>query len=177
MKEPRYKRVWVRIKKSKPRRWRRGWRKLPTLGQRALGFGVSLVGVMETGGNNRGPMVDKIIRANGGTGPEPWCGDFVAYCYRQAGSTAVTRSWAAVRFLGYLRGMRVVKHPKPGDIVCFDFDHTGLFVRRDGVGTIVTCEGNTGASGAVSDSVTGGDGVYMKRRRVENVSRYVRVLR
>jgi hypothetical protein len=30
MKEPKYKRVWVRIKHSHPKRWRRGWKKLPT---------------------------------------------------------------------------------------------------------------------------------------------------
>ncbi len=27
---PKYKRVWVRIKKARPRRWKRGWKKLPT---------------------------------------------------------------------------------------------------------------------------------------------------
>ena len=63
---------------------------------------------MERGGNNQGERVMELIRANGGTGPEPWCGDFVAWCYRTAGSRAVTRSWAAVRLLGTLGGMRVL---------------------------------------------------------------------
>lgn len=168
-----YRRVWVPIK------WKRGWKAIPgsSLQERALKEANELVGVMESGGNNQGPKVMEIIRANGGTGPEPWCGDFVAWCYRRAGSVSVTRSWAAVRFLGKLTGQSVVAKPKPGDIVCFTFDHTGLFVRHDTPGVIVTIEGNTGASGAVSDSATGGDGVYVKRRATNLVSRYVRVNR
>lgn len=168
-----YRRVWVPIK------WKRGWKRLPvqSLQQRALKEARELVGVMEIGGNNSGPKVMEIIRANGGTGPEPWCGDFVAYCYKRAGSKAVTRGWAAVRFIGRIAGQRVVTKPIPGDLVCFDFDHVGMFVRHDGKGRIVTIEGNTGASGAVSDSKTGGDGVYLKRRSTSLVSRYVRVTR
>ena len=67
------------------------------LRERAYRVAATLVGVMEHGGNNMGETVTKIIRANGGEGPEPWCGDFQAYCYRHAGSKAVTRAWAAVR--------------------------------------------------------------------------------
>jgi hypothetical protein len=143
---------------------------------RALEVAESLVGVMEHGGNNVGPKVTEIIRANGGAGPEPWCGDFVAYCYRQAGSKMVTRSWAAVRLLGWLTGMRVVTKPVPGAIIIYNFgtgaDHTGLFRKWYG-STLDTIEGNTGASGAVSDSATGGDGVYEKRRSTSLVTRYV----
>jgi uncharacterized protein (TIGR02594 family) len=169
---PKFRRVWVPIK------WKRGWKAIPqpSLQDRALTEARQLVGVMEMGGNNNGPKVMEIIRANGGTGPEPWCGDFVAYCYKRAGSKVVSRSWAAVRFLGTLTGQRVVAKPKPGDLVCFAFDHVGLFVRWDGVGKLVTIEGNTGASGAVSDG-NGSDGVYVKRREVSQVARFVRVLR
>lgn len=172
-------RVWRKVKGSKPVRWQRGygWKKVTSLNEDALVEARKLVGVMERGGNNQGPAVMAIIRANGGTGPEPWCGDFVAFCYRKAGSKVVNRSWAAVRYLGYLAGMKIVKKAQPGDIVCFSFDHTGLFVRYEGRDRIVTIEGNTGASGAVSDSATGGDGVYIKRRQLSQVSRFVRVLR
>src|SRR4051812_10872195 len=58
----------------------------PKLRIRAFKVAESLVGVVEQGGNNTGPQVTRIIRENGGTYPEPWCGDFVAYCYRHAGS-------------------------------------------------------------------------------------------
>lgn len=147
---------------------------LTPLRVRALHQAQHMVGVMEVGGNNVGPTVSKIIRANGGTPGEPWCGDFVAWCYRNAGSRSVTRSWAAVRLLA--AGNRIVRQPRPGDIVRFTFDHTGIYVKDAGA-FIETIEGNTGASGAVSDSKTGGDGVYKKRRPKNLVSDYVRISR
>jgi hypothetical protein len=149
------------------------------LRERALAEILKLVGVMEVGGNNQGPKVTEIIRANGGTGPEPWCGDTVAWAYRHAGSKVVQRAWAAVRYLGFLTGMTVVKDPQPGDIVCFSFDHTAIFkcwVNRTS-GLFEDVEGNTGRAGAVSDSATGGDGVYVKHRNVNLVARFVRVTR
>lgn len=144
---------------------------------RALDNAKHLIGVMEQGGNNVGPTVSKIIRANDGELGEPWCGDFVAYCYRRAGSKAVTRLWASVYYLGVIGGLTTTRNPKPGDIVRFTFDHTGLFEKDNGDGTITTIEGNTGASGAVSDSATGGDGVYRKIRSKSLVANYRRVLR
>lgn len=146
---------------------------------RALAEMEKLVGIMEVGGNNVGRQVLRIIRANGGTGPEAWCGDTVAFAYRAAGSKVVQRGWAAVRLLGFLTGMKVISaaDAKPGDIVCFKFDHTGMLRRKVSFGIIETIEGNTGASGAVSDSKTGGDGVYIKRRSTSLVARYVRVTR
>lgn len=144
---------------------------------RALDHARALIGVMEHGGNNAGAMVSKIIRANGGSGPEPWCGDFQAYVYRLAGSKAVTRAWAAVSLLGGVAGVRRTSTPKPGDLVRFTFDHVGMFEKDNGDGTITTIEGNTGASGAVSDSSTGGDGVYRKVRSKALVNDYLRVSR
>lgn len=159
---------------------------------KALAEARRMVGVMEVGGNNMGTQVLRFIRANGGTGPESWCGDFVAWCYRAGGSKVVQRGWAAVRFLGFLTGMRVVSVRKllPGMIVTFVFDHTGLFVaylRLQGTRFvecsaaqathIKTIEGNTGRTGAVSDSRTGGDGVYEKIRAIGLVSRGVEVTR
>lgn len=157
---------------------------------RALDEAGEMLGIMEHGGNNLGAGVLAIIKEAGGVGPEPWCGDFVAVAYRRAGSKVVTRPWAAVRYLGFLTGMRVlagVRRALPGDIVCFTFDHTGLlryFCDANGrkvaagIAThVATREGNTGATGAVSDSKTGGDGVYDKVRPIELVARAVRVSR
>ena len=147
------------------------------LRHRAYRVAKSLVGVMEQGGNNQGAMVAKIITANGGVGPEPWCGDFMAYCYRLAGSRSVTRAWASVRLLGTVAGVRRTSSPQTGDLVRFSFDHVGMFECDNGNGTITTIEGNTGASGALSDSATGGDGVYRKVRAKSLVSDYLRVSR
>lgn len=152
------------------------------LRERALAEALHLCGTLEVGGNNTGPVVDKIIRANGGVIGEPWCGDFVAYCYRLAGSKMVTRSWAAVRLL--LAGSTVKHHEnvRPGDIVRYDFNgpgslsHTGLFVKWTLFGkAFQAIEGNTGTGGARSDGV--GDGVHLRTRSVSSVHDFRRVSR
>ena len=144
---------------------------------RALAHARELIGVMEQGGNNVGPTVSKLIRAQGGTPGEPWCGYFAGYVYRQAGSRAVDWHWAAVRLISLVAGVRRTSKPLPGDLVRFTFDHVGLFEKDNRDGTITTVEGNTGASGAVSDSATGGDGVYRKVRSKSLVQDYLRVTR
>jgi hypothetical protein len=149
----------------------------PPLRERAYTVACTLIGVMEQGGNNSGPMVSRIIRENGGTGPEPWCGDTMAFCYRHGGSKNVTRPWASVALLGNLLGVKRTAWPQRGDLVRFTFDHVGMFVRDLGDGQIETIEGNTGASGAMSDSATGGDGVYRKHRQKSLVYDYLRVAR
>lgn len=159
------------------RRRRKQLADLRPLRLRAYDAAQGLVGVMEQGGNNAGPMVAQIIRANGGLGPEPWCGDFMAYCYRLAGSRSVTRAWASVRLLGMAAGVSRLFKPSTGDLVRFRFDHVGMFVKDNGDGTFVSIEGNTGASGATSDSTTGGDGVYRKIRSKSLVRDYLRVSR
>jgi hypothetical protein len=149
--------------------------RLAPLRDRAYRVAAGLVGVMEHGGNNAGAMVTKIIKANGGTGPEAWCGDFVAYCYRLAGSRRVSRAWAQVSLMRGLAGITATNQPHRGDLVRFTFSHVGLFVRDLGNGAIETLEGNSGREGAVSDSSTGGDGVYRKRRSKALVRDYLQV--
>lgn len=148
----------------------------------ALAEARKLLGVREHGGNNRGAVVDEIIRANQGALGEPWCGDFAAWCYRKAGSRAVTRSWAAVRLLGAVVGVRVIgkRSGAPGDLVRFTFDHVGIleaYVRWTGkkwvevpasrATHVQTIDGNTGDAD-VSDGV-GGEGVERKRRSLSLV--------
>ena len=150
------------------------------LRERAYTIAAHEIGVMETGGNNRGTPYTRYIKTNGGTAPEPWCGDFVAYCYRMAGSKRVSRPWAAVRLIRGLLGIAATSKPQRGDLVRFDFsasglDHVGMYVSDLGGGTIETIEGNTGASGAFSDSRTGGDGVYRKPRSKSLVHDYLHV--
>jgi hypothetical protein len=147
------------------------------LREKAYEVACTLIGVMEQGGNNAGPMVSTIIRENGGGGPEPWCGDTMAYCYRHAGSKAVQRLWASVYYLGRIAGLHRTSDPLTGDLVRYTFDHVGMFVKDNRNGTIETIEGNTGSSGAVSDSATGGDGVYRKERSKTLVRDYLRVER
>lgn len=134
--------------------------------------------VSEVGGNNRGERVEEIIRANGGTPGEQWCGDTVAYCYLRAGAKSVVRAWAAVRLLEKL--LMRVRQPLRGHVVTYTFDHTGLFAEwapEHGKGYFWAGEGNTGDSGAQSDSVTGHDGVKYKLRHDSQVAGFWRVLR
>lgn len=148
-----------------------------TLRDRAVDEAQRLVGVMEVGGNNRGKAVERIIASGGGRAGDAWCGWFVAHCYRVAGSKAIDWRWGAVRLLPLVGGLRRTSSPKRGDLVRFTFDHVGLFLKDNGNGTILTCEGNTGRTGAVSDGRTGGDGVYIKVRPKSLVRDYLEVVR
>jgi hypothetical protein len=130
--------------------------------------------VFETGGNNRGPKVEAIIKYAGGDVGEPWCVDFVIDCYGHAGSAVVKPGYPrAVRSMN-TGGTTVTSSPQPGDIVRYTFDHTGIFEKDNGNGTITTIEGNTGSAGAVSDG-NGSDGVYRKVRGKGLVADYLKV--
>lgn len=157
-------------------RRRRATRKLNQLsvGHRAYNAALPLVGIMEHGGNNRGAEVEKIVRSVGGAIGAPWCGYFVAYCYKLAGKSIENiGKWGYVPYMSAITGVHRTSNPSLGDIVRFGFGHTGLFVNDNNDGTITTIEGNTGASGAVSDSSTGGDGVYRKIRSKSLVQDYL----
>jgi hypothetical protein len=174
--------------------WRRKLRKQDAkarrggaLRLRAFAEAKKLVGTMEVGGNNRGKTVLEIIRANGGKGPEAWCGDFVAWCYRKAGSKRVNRNWAGVALYLPMTGLSRTSAPQKGDLVRYTFSHIGIVnhfcdahgneLPQSRATHIKTIEGNTGRSGAVSDSTTGGDGVYMKIRPRNLVKDYIHVSR
>lgn len=144
---------------------------------KALAAAEKLVGIMESGGNNRGKAVEKIIREGGGLPGQAWCGWFMAVVYKRAGSKAVNWRWGAVRLYVPMSGISRTRDPKPGDLVRFNFSHIGMFVKDNGDGTITTIEGNTGKSGDVSDSKTGGDGTYRKKRSKSLVKDYLRVTR
>ena len=144
---------------------------------KAYNQAVKLVGVMEQGANNRGAEVEKIIAEGGGLPGQAWCGWFCAAVYKRAGSKAPDWHWGAVRLYVPLSGVSRTTSPQKGDLVRYTFDHIGMFVRDRGDGTIETIEGNTGASGAVSDSRTGGDGVYRKIRSKSLVRDYLHITR
>jgi hypothetical protein len=147
------------------------------LRERAYREAVKCIGIMESGANNRGAEVEQLIREGGGVAGQAWCGWFMAAMYRRAGSKAITWQMGAVRLWLGLFGVRKTPAPRRGDAVRFTFDHIGMFVRDLGNDYIETIEGNTGASGTVSDSATGGDGVYRKTRHKSLVNDYLRVYR
>ncbi len=155
----------------------------------ALREARATLGVVERGGNNRGPEVDKIIEANGGVLGEAWCGDGVAMWYRKAGSKAVQRAWAATRFLGRLAGMvsMGIRAGLPGDIVVFNFpgghpdsDHTGLLVHyanSNGGRTAPARATHVKTLDANARTPNGLQGVSYELRPISLVNRTVRVKR
>jgi len=150
--------------------------RLSDLRERALTEARKDVGLMEHGGNNRGKRLERLVHYIGGAVGAPWCGYAVAAWYRRAGSKYAGSVWGYVYAIAG-RGTHKTASPQPGDIVVYNFGHTGLFVRWLKNGNFLAVEGNTGASGAVSDSTTGGDGVYEKERNRRQVLHFLRVER
>jgi hypothetical protein len=148
---------------------------------KAFAEAKKLLGTLEQGGNNTGPVVDKIIKESGGKVGDSWCGWFVAYCYAHGGSKLKSWQLGAVRLMDDA-GLLKVRNPQRGHVVRFTFNgkvdaHTGLFDEwhdRDR-GLFYTIEGNTGTDGAASD---GGalkrDGVHRRLRHTSNVHDYLR---
>lgn len=162
--------------RAKAKRVYRRWRKIAALPlrERALHYAVAQLGVLEEGGNNRGPVVSQIIRMMGGEIGEAWCGDAVGSWYMRAGSKSVTRAWAAAHagLWGWLSGVSRVKHlreMKPGHIVEYDWQHTGLFEKwiDRSAGTFYAIEGNTGSGGNTSDTTA--DGIRRRERNINDV--------
>ena len=146
------------------------------------------VGVTESGGNNRGDGVEQIILRGGGRVGDAWCLWAVIKWYRAAGSKANwSVTWGGVRNIKFVDGVKRVLIPLAGHVIEYTFEHTGLFVRfcnaqgqrrpRILATHILAIEANTGNSGAVSDSVTGGDGVKEKIRSKQLVLAYYKVTR
>lgn len=146
---------------------------------RALEVARTQVGVVESGGNNQGVPFERYQRANNAPGPEAWCGDFVKWCYVQAGSKLTNRMWASTIWL--LAQLTPVKDPQPGHVVVYDFnpgtgaDHTGLFDEwiDKGAGEFWAIEGNTGPVNASDGG--GGEGVHRKRRNLNIVAGFRRI--
>jgi hypothetical protein len=112
-----------------------------------------------------------------------WCAIFVSWCYARAGyplgAIDFSKGFASVPYgLNHFKhSNEITKSPQEGDIVIFDWDkdgrpdHTGLFVKDNGDGSIETIEGNTG-DGNPSD----GGCVMRKTRDKMLVEAYVHPL-
>lgn len=91
----------------------------------------------------------KYIKQAGGTGNEPWCGDFVIAMFKSRGlqppparSVPHLMDWA--KQTGHL-----TKNPNPGDLVTYDWNHDGTpdhveFVRGVDATGVNAVGGNTG---------------------------------
>jgi len=103
-----------------------------------------------------------------------WCMSFVQWCFDQAGYPLPHKTGSCNDLLSWYRKYqpeRIVKTPKPGDIIIYNFGHTGI-VESVTVDTITAIEGNTSASNKGSQD--NGGGVYCRTRSKTLVKAYIR---
>jgi CHAP domain len=117
----------------------------------------------------------------------PWCAIFVTWCDQL--SARPSRSLAKGTLYSYVpyivsdaqlgkNGLSIVSTPKPGDLVCFDWDrdsvwdHIGLVsVAPDASGNFTSVEGNT----STSNQSNGGQVMERSRNRNSQGTVFVRV--
>ena len=157
----------------------------------ALKVAISQIGVMEEPpGSNRGPEVDRYLKAAGldpTKGSFPWCAAFVFWCFNEAaktlerknpviGTAGVLDHWNRAGTAGVERITAAKAHMhealvEPGHIFIIDTGdpggagHTGL-VEQVVAGKLVTVEGNTNDGGSRE-----GVGVFRRTgRRIRDVN-------
>lgn len=101
----------------------------------------------------------------------PWCMAFVQYCYDHAGKALPYKTASCSDLLWWYRKNApecIVSTPEPGDIVIYNFGHTGIVY--GGASTLVyAVEGNTSRF----DNTNGGE-VQKRQRRKDTVTAYIR---
>ena len=104
----------------------------------------------------------------------PWCMVFVQWCFDQAERRLPYTTASCSALLNWYRKNRpecIVTVPRPGDIIIYNFGHTGI-VESAGGSTITAIEGNTSAGEAGSQS--NGGGVFRRKRSKTLVTAYIR---
>lgn len=129
------------------------------------------IGVKESGGDNKGSMVEIFQRAvDGKAQGESWCMAFVQYCVLEFEKQSATKSkifrseHCLTVWNNSPKELRLSK-PEVGCLVIWQFNsssqgHVGI-VTKVNVNTISTIEGNTGTGAAIERN---GDGVYARVR-------------
>lgn len=135
----------------------------------------SYVGVIELGGDNRGPEVEEFQKSvNGKAEGQSWCMDFVQYCVEKAGAKfnwrpTLFKSEGVLEVWQKSRGCAQAQIPKRGLIAIWIMNgtqsgHCGIVISVSKDGTLFeTVEGNTGPG---KDVIREGDGVYEKTRHL-----------
>lgn len=106
----------------------------------------------------------------------PWCMAFVQWVFAQAGGKLpyLTASCSGL-LTWYQRNQpwKIFKSPAPGDIVIYNFGHTGIVEAVSG-SNITAIEGNT--SPGVSGSQSNGGMVCRRTRGIKTVTAFIRPL-
>jgi len=111
----------------------------------------------------------------------PWCAMFVTWCHVQAKSKAFVKG-SRYAYVPYIvadarsgrNGLSVTRDPKPGDVVCYDWDggvadHVGIF-EAGTASSFTAIEGNT----SLGNDSNGGE-VMRRSRKGSQVEAFVRV--
>lgn len=104
----------------------------------------------------------------------PWCMAFVQWCFDQVGIPLPLKTASCSALLSWYQKNRpesVRRTPQPGDIIIYDFGHTGI-VENAGSETVTAIEGNTSPSAAGSQS--NGGQVCRRTRKTTLVTAYIR---
>lgn len=118
-------------------------------------------------------------------GPWPWCAAFVDYCVAEAVAKfgkvtfplpKTAGAWDLENWCRSVDNSVKLKKPhdgdiKRGDIIIFEFSHTGIALDSPKDGYVTTCEGNTNVSGSRE-----GDGVYKKTRSISKIRSRIRFI-
>ena len=104
----------------------------------------------------------------------PWCMAFVQWVFNQAGMKLPYLTASCSGLLSWYQKNQpasVVKTPQPGDIIIYNFSHTGI-VESVGSGTVTAIEGNT--SPGTTGSQSNGGMVCRRTRSTSLVIAYIR---
>ncbi len=145
--------------------------------KRVLDTAIGEIGITEVPANSNRTKYGHWFGMNG----LAWCGIFVSWCYAHSGvqlpnigySYGYAGCQTAVEY--FRKHNKIVKDPRPGDIVFFDwnkdgrYDHTGIFEEFIPGYAYFTCiEGNT----ALGNDSNGGK--VMRRTRSVSTALFVR---
>ena len=153
--------------------------------QATLEIAASQIGVIESGGPNRGPQVDQYLRSVGidpTTGSYAWCAAFVHWCFAQAATrlgvadpcpakAGCLALWGAAPVAARIAGDAAFDDPtvvRAGAVFVIDHGygkgHVGLVEAVD-AGRLGTIEGNTNPAGGRE-----GYGVFRRQRAFSEIN-------
>lgn len=121
---------------------------VPALHRAIVEHALSTIGIAEEGGSNRGPEIDRYLRALGVPTAQPWCAAWAAEVYRAAGAEVPT-GWRGASTNEWMRWAIETKRwnhrPYYGAAVLYgvpgDPSHIGIIVRL--TPHLYSVEGNT----------------------------------
>ncbi len=153
-----------------------GWKTTPSIVEEILTIADGEVGELETPKNSNNIKYNTWYYKYEVEGSAyPWCMVFVQWVFTESGYVLPYRTASCSGLLNWYKENDptcIVKTPQRGDIVIYNFGHTGIVESVCDNDTIIVIEGNT--SGGSDGSQSEGDGVYRRTRSTSLVTSYIR---